>query len=247
MPASPLRSPVPAPLPADRPQQVAERVAESLNARFDARVVKVGPGGGLRLPALSSGFAALDAATGLGGFPRGRISELIGRPTAGRETVAARSVAGAEGYSAWVDVPGLVDVAYLAHCGVDLERLFILRPAQVEDALAITGQLVGSGSFSVVVLDTLADLPPGGTTAEAVSRFVRNVTPTLGRAGTVALVLSSPSRHHRPLAHGAAVRVSLTQAGLLRRGGVFRGWRTLARVLKSPGLDGGESGIEVWL
>jgi hypothetical protein len=101
-----------------------------MNARFDARVVKVGPGGGLRLPALSSGFAALDLATGLGGFPRGRISELIGRPTAGRETVAARSVALAEGYSAWVDVPGLVEWP-LAHCAVDLERLFILRPEHV--------------------------------------------------------------------------------------------------------------------
>jgi hypothetical protein len=240
LPAAPLAPPSPADL--------AERVAASVNARFAARVVKVGPGGGLRLAPLSSGFAALDAATGLGGFPRGRITELIGRPTAGRETVAARTVAAvADGYSAWVDVPGLVDVAHLAACGVDLERLFVLRPAEAADALAIAGQLIGSGSFAVVVLDTLADLAPGGATAGAVGRFIRRSTPALARSGTVALVLSSPSRHHRPLAHAAALRVSLTQAGLLRRGGVFRGWRTLARVLKSPGLHGGEGGLEVWL
>ena len=53
-----------------------------------------------RLPAVSSGFPALDEATGLRGFPRGRITELVGRPTSGRETVAARAVAGANGYSA---------------------------------------------------------------------------------------------------------------------------------------------------
>jgi hypothetical protein len=242
----PVRSGPPGP-PGPPSPQAARRLAEAVNARFRAQVVRVGPGGGLRLAAVSSGFPALDAATGLGGFPRGRLTELIGRPTSGRETVAAHTVAAADGYSAWVDVPGLLDVGRLAAVGVDLERLFILRPACPRDALAIAAQLIASGSFGVVVLDTLSDLEPGGETARAVGWFVRTVTPALGRAGTAALVLSSPSRHHRPLAHAAALRIGLTQAGHLRRGGVLRGWRTLARVLKSPGLNGGESGLEVWL
>ncbi len=230
-----------------QPATSPQALAHALNTRFRGQVVQVGAGGGLRLPAISSGFPALDAATGLGGFPRGRITELVGRPTSGRETVAAHTVAATAGYSAWVDVPGWLDVARLAGCGVELERLFILRPAQTAAALAITAQLTASGSFAVVVLDTLGDLPPGGATAQAVGQFVRLVTPSLGRSGTTLLVLAAPSQHYRPLAHAAAIRVALLQSGVLRRGGVLRGWRMLARVLKSPGLGGGESGLEVWL
>jgi hypothetical protein len=221
-------------------------VADGVNHRLRAQVVRVGvaEAGG---PVLASGFPALDAATGLGGFPGGRITELVGQPTAGRETVAARTVAAAGGYCAWVDVRQLVDVAYLAGCGVDLARLFVVWPADGAQALAIAAQLAGCGHFRVVVLDALADLPPGGDTARAVGRFVRVVTPRLGRTTTALVVLSGPDDHYRPLAHAAALRVSLARSGLIRRGGVLRGWRTRARILKSPGLQGGESGLEVWL
>ncbi len=241
-PATEAREPQPT-----APATPAHRIAEGVNAQLRSQAVCVGAGPVAQLPAVSSGFAALDSATGLGGFPRGRITDLIGRPTSGRETVAARTVAAAGGYSAWVDVPGLVDVAYLANCGVDLERLFILRPRHGEHALAIAAQILTARHFSVVVLDALADLAPGGATARAVAQFVRIVTPALGRSSTVTLILSSPQNHYRPLAHAAALRISLVKIGLLRRGGVFRGWRTRARILKSPGLQGGESGIEVWL
>jgi recombination protein RecA len=218
-----------------------------VNQRLRAQVIRVGPRSAGALAAVSSGFPALDGATRLGGFPRGRITELIGQPTSGRETVAARTVAAAGGYSAWVDVCGLADVDYLAHCGVDLTRLFILRPARLEDALAITAHLLAAGQFGVVVLDALADLEPGGATARAVGQLVRVVTPRLGGGSTAALVLSAPESTYSPLAHAAALRISLVKIGLIRRGGVFRGWRTRARILKSPGLQGGESGIEVWL
>ena len=222
-------------------------VADTVNARLHAPVVRVGPGATPTRGAVSSGFPALDAATGLGGFPRGRITELIGRPTSGCGTVAARTVAAAGGYSAWVDVPGLVDVDALARCGVDLERLFILRPPRTGDALAVAAQLMACGQFAVVVLDALADLTPGGETSAAVARFVRVVGPPLGRSTTAALVLASPDQHYRSLAHAAALRISLARSGLIRRGGVLRGWRAHAQVLKSPGAQGGESGIEVWL
>jgi recombination protein RecA len=228
-------------------QAEIQAVAEAVNNRLRTHAVRVGPKPTPGQEVVSSGFPALDATTQLGGFPRGRITELIGRATAGRETVAARTVAAGGGYSAWVDVPGLVDVSYLAHCGVDLDRLFILRPEQPADALAITAQALSSGHFSVVVLDALADLTPSGDTARAVGQFVRVVTPKLGRTPTVALVLSSPDNHYRSLAHAAALRISLVKAGLIRRGGVFRGWRTRAHILKSPGTQDGESGIEVWL
>jgi len=222
-------------------------VAATINERLQSNVVRVGPAATAALPVVSSGFPALDEATGLGGFPCGRLTEIVGQPTAGREAVAAHAVAAADGMNAWVDVPGLVDVDQLARFGVDLERLFILRPGCAADALAVTAQLLASGHFHVVVLDSLADIAAGGATAQAIGQFVRVITPALGRTTTAGVVLSAPEQHYRPVAHAAALRISLVKVGLIRRGGVFRGWRTRATVLKSPGHAGSESGIEVWL
>ena len=221
-------------------------LADAVNARLRTGAVRVGAAPHV-LAALSTGFPALDAATGLGGLPRGRITELVGRPTSGRETVAARSAAAAEGLVGWVDLTGSVDVACLAAGGVDLARLFVLRPPAPADAFAVAGRVAASGGFDLVVLDALADLPPGGETERALAQFVRIVVPRLARTATALLLLSSPDRYAPALAHAAALRICLTKVGFLRPGGVFRGWCTRAQVLKSPGLQGGESGIEVWL
>ncbi len=236
---TPPRPPAPSASPRD--------IAEQVNTQLNARLVQVGDLPIVGATTISSGFPALDQATGLGGFPRGRITELIGRPTCGRETVAARTVASATGYSAWIDVPALTDVAYLAQCGIDLERLYIVQPRQPLDALAIATHLVAAQHFSVVVLDALDDLPPAGTNSQAIGRFIRVVTPALGRATTALLILSGPESPARSLAHAAALRISFLQVGLLRRGGVLRGWRTRARILKSPGLARGEPTIEIWV
>lgn len=223
-------------------------VAAQVNAHLRAPVVRVGASPSA-WATLSSGFPALDAVTGLGGLPRGRITELIGRPTSGRETIATRATAATGGATAWVDVTGAVDVAYLAEHGVDLERLFVLRPPadRPREALTMAERLTTCGRFDLIVLDALADLPPCGETTLAIGRFVRVITPRLSRGQAAMLILSAPEHYHRPVAHASALRLSLTQVGTLRRGGVFRGWRTRATVLKSPGLQGGESGLEVWL
>ena len=277
-PPSTGRDFIPPPPPAGRDS--LDALAAAVNRRFDAPVVRVGTEPA-EWAAVPTGFATLDAATGLGGFPRGRITELIGRPTSGRETIAARTAAGAThgGFAAWVDVSGAIDVAHLAECGADLDRLFILRPPRPLDALAITDRLVAAGRYSVVVLDALPDLggsvgggaaagaaggagvgARGGAAAGAgvgphtrggidgaVERFLRVITPRLGRSETALIILAAPEHPHRALAHAAALRVALFKVGFLRQGGVFRGWRTRARVLKSPGLQGGESGLEVWI
>ncbi len=222
-------------------------LAEQVNSQLNAPVVRVGDLPSVGPTTVSSGFPALDQATGIGGFPRGRITELVGRPTCGRETVAARTVASATGYSAWIDVPTLVDVAHLAHCGIDLERLYIVQPQRPSDALPIAAHLIAAQHFSVVVLDALDDLPPGSARSQAISRFIRVVTPALGRTRTAFLILSDPTSPARSLAHAAALRISLLQVGLLRRGGVLRGWRTRARILKSPGPARGEPTIEIWI
>ncbi len=211
------------------------------------RALRVGAPPAGRLPALPTGYPALDAATGLGGLPRGRITEIVGRPSSGRETIATRAVAGAGGYNAWVDVRGLVDVDALARAGVNLARLFVLRPPAPLDALAMAGQVIASGQFDVVVLDALADLPPGGATARALEQFARVVTPALGRSATVCLVLASPEQGEHGLQRVAALRIGLVKVSLIRTGGAFRGWRTRATILKARGCELADRGIEVWL
>ncbi len=246
----------PKPTPARRPSarsRSAKRdlraIAESVNTSLQGRVVRVGAGRA-DLPASSSGFPALDAATGLGGLPRGRITELVGRPTSGRDTIATRAVASAAGYSAWVDLGDAIDLPHLADRGVDLDRLYVLRPGRPDDGLGIAAHLMACGHFSVVVLDSLPDLAvhrPSAALGAEISRFTRLVVPALARGGTVAIILAGPEQHYRALAHAAALRIALAQVGQIRRGGVLRGWRTRATILKSPGLQGGESGLEVWL
>lgn len=229
------------------PTRAARAIAEAVNAEIGTTVVRTGASAALRRPPLSTGYPALDAATGLGGLPRGRITEIVGRSTSGRETIATRTVAGSRGLTAWVDVAGLVDVDAMARAGVSLQRLFVLRPDDPLDALAMAGQVIASGSFDVVVLDSLGDLPPGSATTRALEQFARLVTPALARSTTVCIVLASPEQGEHPLRHAAALRIGLVRVALIRAGGVFRGWRTRATVLKAKGRELSDCGIEVWL
>ena len=231
----------------DADRAAAHAIAAAVNAEIGARSVRVGARAATRLAPLSTGYPALDAATGLGGLPRGRITEIVGRPSSGRETIATRAMAASGGYNAWVDVRGLVDVDALARAGVSLPRLFVLRPDDPLDALAMAGQVIASAEFEVVVLDALADLPPGGATTRALEQFVRVVTPALGRSTTVCIVLASPEQGEHALRHAAALRIGLVKVSLIRAGGIFRGWRTRATILKAQGRELADCGIEVWL
>jgi hypothetical protein len=226
--------------------QAPAELAGAINKRLRTQAVRVGAAEGLR-QGVSTGFPALDAVTGWNGLPRGQITELIGRPTSGRTAVAIRAVAAAEGFAAWIDIPGALDVDYLARFGVDLERLFILRPSSPGDAPAIAVQLVDGGQFTLVVLDSLGDLAPGGPTSQTVAQLVRVLVPRLGGKPTAMAVLTVPAQHFRSMAHGAALRISFAQSGVLRRGGVLRGWRTRAAVVKGRGRAGSEVGLEIWL
>ncbi len=244
MPADPIAFPRNPAGPGRAPDPTS--VAQAINARLRARVIRVGPGPPEGRGA-TTGFEALDAATGWGGFPQGHITELIGRATSGRATVAARAVAASRGHSAWVDVRGALDVDRLLQMGVDLEKLAILRPKRPRDAVAVTAQVAAGGLFTLLVLDSLADLGQGGPTSRWVGQLVRVLTPRLGGSPTAALILTTPDQHFRSLAHAAALRIAFAQAGLLRRGGVLRGWRSRATVVKGRGPHGTTVGLEMWL
>jgi len=114
-----------------------------------------------KVPALPTGFRSLDAALGIGGLPRGQITEFIGPLTTGKTTLAARLIAQAQRLRdgvAYLDLAGTAGPDYLASCGVDLERLPLIRPHHSHQALEIAMALVTQGGPGLLVLDAVDDL-----------------------------------------------------------------------------------------
>ena len=115
------------------------------------------------VPSISSGSIALDAALGVGGFPRGRINEIYGPESSGKTTVALQVIAEAQkqgGMAAFIDVEHALDPVYSRNLGVDVDNLLVSQPDYAEQALEITSALISSGSIDVLVVDSVAALVP---------------------------------------------------------------------------------------
>ncbi len=114
---------------------------------------------------ISTTFPDLDAALGIGGLPRGRITEIIGPATSGKVTLAAKVLSAAhrekEALVAWLDLSNSCDPDYLHRCGLDLDRLLIVRPRDAADALAIALHLVDSKALAALVFESLPISGPG--------------------------------------------------------------------------------------
>src|SRR5215475_11578591 len=114
-------------------------------------------------PAISTGSISVDYALGIGGFPRGRISEIFGPESSGKTTVALQVVAEAQkagGMAAYIDVEHALDPMYAKKLGVDVDNLLVSQPDYGEQALEITNALITSGSIDVLVVDSVAALVP---------------------------------------------------------------------------------------
>src|ERR687886_69560 len=117
----------------------------------------------LAIETIPTGSIALDLALGVGGIPRGRITEIYGPESSGKTTLAQHVIAEAQkmgGVAAYIDVEHAVDPTYAAGCGVDLDNLLISQPDTGEQALEIAETLVRSGAIDVIVVDSVAALVP---------------------------------------------------------------------------------------
>lgn len=129
----------------------------------DGAVMRLGEATHLQVEAIPSGSLALDIALGVGGIPRGRVTEIYGPEASGKTTLAQHIVAEAQklgGVAAFVDMEHALDPAYAKRCGVDVEDLLISQPDTGEQALEIAETLVRSGAVSVIVIDSVAALVP---------------------------------------------------------------------------------------
>jgi recombination protein RecA len=153
----------------------------------------------------SSGSLALDLATGIGGYPRGRVVEIYGPESSGKTTLALHAITQAQragGVAAFIDAEHAVDVAYARSIGVETEKLLISQPDTGEQALDITEMLVRSGAVDLVVIDSVAALTPKaelegemgdahmGLQARLMSQALRKLTAAAYRSETTLMFLN---------------------------------------------------------
>ncbi len=145
-------------------EQALEQALESLKKRFgEGAVMRLGEAQHLRVDAIPTGSLALDIALGVGGIPRGRITEIFGPESSGKTTLALHTVAEAQklgGMAAFIDMEHALDPAYAERIGVDVDNLLISQPDTGEQALEIAETLIRSGAIDIVVIDSVAALVP---------------------------------------------------------------------------------------
>src|SRR5947209_3980882 len=161
---------------ADQPTQQPTKISDDRRKALNLAITQIektcGKGSIMRMGAdapqvrvsgISTGAINLDAAIGIGGIPRGRVSEIFGPESSGKTTLALHVVASAQrqgGAAAYIDAEHALDVEYAEKLGVDIENLLVSQPDTGEQGLEITEILVRSGAVDVVVIDSVAALVP---------------------------------------------------------------------------------------
>jgi len=168
-------------------------------------VMRLGESPRMTVEAISTGSLALDIALGVGGVPRGRITEIHGAESSGKTTIAYHIVAEAQrlgGVAAFVDAEHSVDPEYARNLGVDINKLLISQPSTGEEALEIMDALVRSGAVDVVVLDSVAALVPKaeiegemgdshmGLQARLMSQAMRKLNGSISKTNTAAIFIN---------------------------------------------------------
>ena len=141
-----------------------DKALGDITKRFgEGTVMRLGEANHLIVDAIPTGSLSLDIALGVGGIPRGRVTEIYGPESSGKTTVCQHIVAEAQrmgGTAAFIDMEHALDPAYAEQCGVDVENLLISQPDTGEQALEIAETLVRSGAVDVLVIDSVAALVP---------------------------------------------------------------------------------------
>ncbi|TET42285.1 MAG: recombinase RecA [Dehalococcoidia bacterium] len=211
--------------------------------------------------AISTGALALDLALGIGGIPRGRVTEIFGSEASGKTTLAQHIMAEAQktgGIAAYIDVEHAFDPTYAANCGVNLRDLLISQPDTGEQALEITETLVRSSAVDVIVIDSVAALAPRaeiegemgdahvGLQARLMSQALRKLSAAISKSKTavifinqlrekVGIVFGNPevTPGGRALKFYSSVRIDLRRRESIKQGTEMVGTRVRARVVKN--------------
>ena len=224
-------------------------------------VMKLGDRPLEKIDAISSGSIALDAALGVGGYPRGRIVEIYGPESSGKTTFALHAIAEAQklgGYAAFIDAEHALDPTYAKALGVDIDNLILSQPDDGEQALEIVEALVRSNALDIIVVDSVAALVPKaeiegdmgashvGLQARLMSQAMRKLTGIIAKTKVVAIFINQirekvgvlfgnpeTTSGGRALKFSATIRLDIRRVDQIKVGTEAVGNTTRARVVKN--------------
>ncbi len=243
-------------------EDALEAAVSDITKRFgDGAVMRLGEAAHLMVESIPTGSLALDLALGVGGVPRGRVTEIFGPESSGKTTLCQHIVAEAQrrgGVCAFVDMEHALDPSYAARCGVDVDNLYVSQPDMGEQALEITERLVRSGAVDVVVVDSVAALVPQaeiegdmgdphmGMQARLMSQALRKLSGAIKQTNTVVIFTNQlrqkigvyfgnpeTTTGGKALKFYASVRIDVRRAESIKLGQEIVGNRVRARVVKN--------------
>ncbi len=190
----------------DQKEKILSATVGSIEKEFgEGSIMKLGERKQADVPAIPTGALTLDLATGVGGVPRGRVTELFGPESAGKTTLALSTIAEAQkqgGIAAFIDVEHALDPEYAEAIGVQVDELYVAQPNTGEEALEITEKLVRSGTIDIVVIDSVAALVPRaeiegemgdahmGLQARLMSQAMRKLSGAISKSRTSCMFLN---------------------------------------------------------
>ncbi len=245
----------------DGKEKALETTLAQIRKRYGEGAIMKLDGSSLNIEAIPTGCLALDIALGIGGFPKGRISEIYGPESSGKTTLCQHIIAECQkrgGIAAFIDMEHALDPAYAKRCGVNIDEMYISQPDTGEQALEIAEALIRSGAVDVIVIDSVAALVPQaeiegdmgdahmGMQARLMSQALRKLTGAIKRSNT-ALIFTNQLRMKIGVLFGnpetttggkalkfyAAIRLDLRRREPIKRNNEVIGNRIRARVKKN--------------
>ncbi|MDX1612892.1 MAG: hypothetical protein R3300_01205 [Candidatus Promineifilaceae bacterium] len=225
-----------------------ELTIQSLQDRWGSRAIRrLSAQRAREIAHIPTGFADLDKAIGIGGLPRGRLSEIVGVPTSGTATLALKTIAQAQAKQSqaiYIDVGHTFDPDYGARCGLLLNQLLLVRPHNFHQGLAILQDFILGGDSGVLVFDVPFSSAAEPGSAETLTRTLDRIMAPLGQTAYVLLFLltlppgspTTPSTaypNEATLPHYAAVRLFVQRQRWLYQAGDIHGYEAQVLVAKN--------------
>ncbi len=247
----------------DERQKAIEAALKQIERNFGkGSIMRLGDGGAkAEIPAISTGSFGVDLATGVGGIPRGRITEIYGPESSGKTTLALHCIAEAQkkgGVAAFIDAEHALDVGYAKKLGVDVDELLVSQPDTGEQALDIAEILVRSGGVDILVVDSVAALVPKaelegdmgdshvGLQARLMSQAMRKLTAAISKSRAamifinqirmkIGVMFGNPetTTGGNALKFYASLRLDIRRIGKVKAGETDIGNRTRVKVVKN--------------
>ena len=245
----------------ERTRNLESAIGEIEKAHGKGSILRLGSKDVVPVSVIPTGSLAIDAALGVGGFPRGRVIEIYGPESSGKTTLALSTVAQAQklgGVAAFIDAEHAMDPIYAGKLGVVVDNLLVSQPDSGEQALQIADVLVRSGAIEILVVDSVAALVPRaelegemgdthvGLQARLMSQALRKLTGHVSRSGCCMLFINQirekigvmfgnpeTTSGGRALKFYASVRIDIRRIAAIKDGEAVVGNRTKVKVVKN--------------